>query len=144
MGQEITEKGVPMIRGISHITLSVQNIQEAFDFYKGTLGFKAIMRSEFSAYFQAGPTWIALVQGDTPAPQGYGHIAFEVSSQDFARVKGRLQEAGCHPWQENKSEGDSFYFTDPSGNKLEIHSGSLESRIAQGKAEWTNPVTWFV
>jgi catechol 2,3-dioxygenase-like lactoylglutathione lyase family enzyme len=54
-----------MIRGISHITLSVQNIQEAFDFYKGTLGFKAIMRSEFSAYFQAGPHM------DRPRAGGY-------------------------------------------------------------------------
>lgn len=31
--------------------------------------------------------------------------------------------------EENLSEGDSLYFLDPDGHKLELHVGSLQSRL---------------
>jgi len=32
-------------------------------------------------------------------------------------------------WQRNHSEGDSLYFLDPDGHKLEIHASDLNARI---------------
>ena len=32
-------------------------------------------------------------------------------------------------WQENRSPGDSFYFLDPNGHKLEIHVSDLDARV---------------
>lgn len=33
--------------------------------------------------------------------------------------------------EDNKSEGQSFYFLGPDGHKLELHVGDLVSRLAQ-------------
>jgi hypothetical protein len=41
----------------------------------------------------------------------------------------RILEAGAVCWQENHSPGDSFYFLDPDGHKLEIHVATLAERI---------------
>lgn len=37
---------------------------------------------------------------------------------------------GVREWKQNRSEGDSFYFLDPDGHRLEAHVGDLRSRLA--------------
>jgi hypothetical protein len=37
--------------------------------------------------------------------------------------------AECRIWKQDRSEGASTYFLDPDGHKLEIHVGSLQSRL---------------
>ncbi len=134
-----------MINGINHITLSVKDIDESFKFYKEILGLKPIMKSEISAYFQAGSIWIALVKDETKkSASDYSHIAFNVTAKDFNNLKNKIKDYGAKEWQENKTEGESFYFLDPSGNKLEIHSTSLDDRVKHGKKHWKNDVEWFI
>jgi catechol 2,3-dioxygenase-like lactoylglutathione lyase family enzyme len=136
-----------MITGINHITLAVRDIDESFKFYTDILGLKPIQKSSRSAYLLAGDTWIALTQDQharhTHLPE-YTHLAFTVAQQDFAVMKERLLKAGVHEWQQNWTEGDSFYFVDPNGHKLEIHVSDLETRIKSGKREWGDEVHWFV
>jgi hypothetical protein len=64
----------------------------------------------------------------------YDHVAFSVAAEDFDAMRARLVKAGTGRWHENRSEGDSVYFLDPDGHKLEIHVGDLESRVASLKA----------
>ena len=68
-----------MINGINHITISVNNINTAFVFYKDILKLKPVMKSNRSAYFYAGKIWIALDQREPYNPsENYAHISFNV------------------------------------------------------------------
>jgi len=62
------------------------------------------------------------------------HYAFGIEQQPFADFVVHAQKHGVIDWKNNRSEGDSFYFLDPDGHQLEVHVGSLASRIAQCKA----------
>ena len=135
-----------MIRGGNHITLCVVDIEESFRFYREVLGFRPVMRSGFSAYLQAGTLWLALtagLQASLPTSADYSHVAFDVHPSQFEVVASRLRRHGVREWQTNRTEGDSVYFLDPNGHKLEIHAGDLEQRIRSGKAAWGPSVQWY-
>ena len=121
-----------MLTGLNHITLSVSDLHRSFHFYVEILGFKPLAFWDSGAYLELGKLWLCLSfdEATRKAPQdGYLHIAFTVNQQDFQKVADALLKAGIKIWQDNKSEGDSLYFLDPDGHKLEIHVGSLQSRI---------------
>ena len=120
-----------MINGINHITLAVKDVEKSFEFYKGILGLKPVAKWKNGAYLTAGDTWIALNQdskvSEAKRPD-YSHIAFTCTSSDYQALKSCLLDYGSVEWSENESEGDSFYFLDPDGHRLEIHVGNLQSR----------------
>ena len=121
-----------MIQGINHITLAVKDIELSFQFYTKVLGLKPVAKWSKGAYLEIADTWIALNLDPNVADANrsdYSHIAFTCNSADYRSLRTRLLEYGCLEWSENKSEGDSFYFLDPDGHKLEIHVGDLESRL---------------
>ncbi len=132
-----------MISGINHLTWCVSDIEETFRFYVDALSFVPVMKSEWSAYFVAGDVWIAVTKGDRRADSRYDHIAFHVDEAKYDECVAKLLGFGVEEWKDNESEGNSFYFLDPSGNKFEIHSSDLEARIRDGKANWGENVTWY-
>jgi glutathione S-transferase fosA5 len=122
-----------MVTGLHHITLSVADLDRAFVFYTDILGLKPVALWYKGAYLAAGDLWLCLTLevdlSDRPLNPTYDHIAFSVSDADFEPLYSRLTDAGAPRWQENHSEGDSLYFLDPDGHKLEIHTTGLQSRI---------------
>ena len=133
---EVSNIFSPMIQGINHITLSVRSLEESFNFYKDVLGFKPLMRKGKSAYFLAGELWFCLEEDSsvrTEVLPEYTHIAFDVDKNDFLSTSNRVREPGAEIFKDNRSEGDSIYFLDPDGHKLEIHVGDWQSRLAAYK-----------
>ncbi len=124
--------GAHRVRGLNHVTLAVGDLDRAVKFYVEGLGLALRKHWAKGAYLEAGSLWIALspdpLARREPHPD-YSHVAFDVSQADFAAMAQQLLAAGARPWKDNRSEGDSFYFLDPDGHKLEIHAGNLETRL---------------
>ena len=121
-----------LISGLNHLTLAVSDLERSVAFYLELLGFALRMRGPSSAYLQTGTLWLALVLDPEvsrgPLPE-YSHVAFSVSPADLRLLADKLMAAGVARWQEPDGP-DSFYFLDPDGHKLELHSGDLHSRLA--------------
>jgi catechol 2,3-dioxygenase-like lactoylglutathione lyase family enzyme len=132
-----------MIDGLNHITLSCSNIVRSLSFYTQNIGFTGHVQWDGGAYLTLGDLWLCLSL-DSPSPaKDYTHFAFSVGQQEFAALKEKLIHAGVIEWKINKSEGDSFYFLDPDGHKLEIHVGSLKQRLESLKSKPYKGLKWL-
>lgn len=123
-----------MLSGLNHLTLSVRSLDRSIPFYKDTLGFRLAARWRKGAYLELGDLWLCLSLDDNRPMHPwaeYTHYAFSVSQQNFSPFVAKLVQAGAIEWQSNSSEGNSFYFLDPDGHKLEVHVGDLMSRLKQ-------------
>ena len=120
-----------MITGLNHLTLAVSDLDRSIAFYSNLLGFSIRMRGPSSAYLEAGTLWLALVL-DPAVRRGplaeYSHTAFSVAPSALRSLADRLIKAGVVSWQEPDT-ADSFYFLDPDGHRLELHSGDLRNRL---------------
>jgi len=118
-----------MISGLNHITIAVSDIQTSLDFYTQVLGFTGHVVWESGAYLSANGIWLCLSL-DIPSPsKDYSHIAWSVAPEDFTPLSQKIMSSGAEQWKANQSEGDSLYFLDPDGYKLEIHLGGLTQRL---------------
>ena len=122
-----------MLKGLNHITLSVRDLRRSLTYYTELLGFSLRARWDDGAYLTLGGLWLCLVH-DVQVRTGplgeYTHFALSVAPEDFEAFSRKVAE-GAHPrWKENTSEGKSIYLLDPDGHKLEVHAGSLASRLA--------------
>ncbi len=118
-----------MIDGLNHITLAVRDLEQSFSFYTDLLGMSPIAKWKNGAYLAVGDLWFCLSSDDSIPSKDYSHIAFNISAENFPMLKSKLINANVEVWKENKSEGESFYISDPDGHKLEIHVGNLANRL---------------
>ncbi len=122
-----------MVTGISHATFAVSKLERSLRFYIDQIGLKLVVRWDEGAYLTAGDFWISLIL-DPAAPQAtnnfsYTHFAFAVAPEEFASLRKKLLVHDAEEWQPNTSPGESFYFLDPDGHKLEIHARTLADRL---------------
>lgn len=121
-----------MLSGLNHLTLAVQSLDLSVLFYRDLLGFRLAARWNKGAYLELGDLWLCLSLDDRRSNEAwpeYTHYAFSTSAEKFSPFVAKLIQAGVVEWKSNSSEGDSFYFLDPDGHKLEVHVGSLASRL---------------
>lgn len=124
-----------MLTGLNHITLAVSNVSESFTFYVETLGFTPRAQWKNGAYLSIGELWLCLSLDAVSIGKDYTHYAFSIEDEVFEAFAERLKASGVKEWKVNKSEGKSLYFLDPDGHKLELHAGSLESRLKACRAQ---------
>ena len=135
------------MKGINHVTFSVADLEESFGFYVRVLGCRPVARWNTGAYLLVGEAWVVLIQDEsTPerSPAGYTHLAFSVAPEDFDRLAKRIEDSGARIWQENSTEGDSLYFMDPDGHRLEIHASDLESRLRADREDPPEGMEFYV
>jgi catechol 2,3-dioxygenase-like lactoylglutathione lyase family enzyme len=127
-----------VLKGLNHITLSVSDLSRSVTYYTGLLGCSLHARWNEGAYLSLGDLWLCLTldpQVRTGPLAEYTHFALSVDRRDFDAFSRKVAR-GAHPtWRENTSEGQSIYLLDPDGHKLEVHAGSLESRLAALRKE---------
>lgn len=136
-----------MIGGINHVTLSTCDLERSFAFYRDVLGFRPLARWRRGAYLLAGEgTWICLtldIHTRNGALPEYTHIAFSVAPDDFFEASHRIRRSGSSDWQEDTSEGNSVYFLDPDGHKLEIHVGDWRLRLEACRSRPYDDMVFF-
>lgn len=135
MNTQATSHQLPatgLLRGLNHLTLAVSQLETSLAFYTELLGCRHVARWPKGAYLLAGSLWLALIVDQQtrkgPLPE-YTHFALDVAPEHFTELSQRLLAAGVTIWKENRSEGDSLYFLDPDGHKLELHATDLYSRL---------------
>lgn len=119
------------IQGLSHVTLTVRELGRAIEFYTDILGFSILnVYSGKSAYLRSGCLWLVLVEDSKAvAKADYSHIAFLATDENYVEIERRITASGADQWQKNRSPGQSNYFLDPSGNRLELHDGTWRDRL---------------
>lgn len=84
-------------------------------------------------FFVLGGVWLAAMEGAPPAERSYQHVAFRVSALDLPAYQARLQALGVEvrpPRSRVEGEGQSLYFYDFDNHLFELHTGTLEQRLA--------------
>ena len=128
------------MEGISHITFVVRDIERMAIFLCQGLGATEIYDSaghdhslSREKFFLLGGVWIAAMEGDPPTQRSYRHVAFSVNDADLPRYEADLLALGIEfrsPRNRVSGEGRSLYFYDFDNNLFELHTGSLEQRLA--------------
>ncbi|MCG8345589.1 MAG: VOC family protein [Chlorobiales bacterium] len=119
------------LTGINQITLRVNDVRVAEDFYVGVLGMKVEYRAGANiSYLRVKSDMIVLVKAETPGvPEArdirVDHFGFRLPTD--AEVDGAadyLENQGVHlvtkPAQ--RREGRAFFVMDPDGNLIEFYS----------------------
>ena len=122
--------------GLNHLTLSVSDLDRSIEFYRDGLGLSLRVVWPEGAYLEAGTLWLCLALDpamDARRRRDYTHVAFDVADEDFDELSCRVSNAPV--WRENRSEGRSIYCLDPDGHKIELHVGSLATRLAHYRCQ---------
>jgi catechol 2,3-dioxygenase-like lactoylglutathione lyase family enzyme len=136
-----------VITGMNHVTLAVKDIDKSFAFYRDVLGLQPLVKWDKGAYFLVDEFWFCLNVDDKRKPNPcYTHYAFTVTKDHFDKMSQKIIASGAEVFKDNTSPGESLYFLDSDGHKLEIHVGNWKDRMDAKRANigsWKN-VEWFV
>ena len=130
-----------MIQGLSHLTFIVSDLDKMTRIIVEVLGGEEVYASGdtiFSTsrekFFVAGGIWIAIMEGESWPTRTYNHVAFKVSDEqlDAARMAAIKLDLDIRlPRSRVDGEGQSLYFHDHDNHLFELHTGTLDERLAR-------------
>ena len=132
-----------MLTGINHITIAVSDLDRSIAYYSQILGMTLQVKWLKGAYLTLAGQWVCLSLDDVCVNQDYSHLAFDIDTDHFDAFSQRLLEQGVRQWKSNKSEGQSLYILDPDGYQLEVHVGSLASRMQKMRDNQTDDMIFY-
>ena len=131
--------------GISHLTFLVKDLDRMAKFMCEGLGAVEVYDSNgknFSVsrekFFVLGGVWLAAMEGNPPPERSYQHVAFRVLQEDIPKYRERLEHIGAEVRPSRSrvpGEGESLYVYDFDNHLFELHSGTLEERLARYAGE---------
>jgi catechol 2,3-dioxygenase-like lactoylglutathione lyase family enzyme len=130
-----------MITGLSHITLIVNDLKCSTLFLTKIFGATEIYSSgneKFSLskekFFLINDLWVCIMEGESLKERTYNHIAFQINENDFDNYIARIKDIGSEIAAERPrvtGEGRSIYFYDFDNHLFELHTGTLNERLAR-------------
>jgi fosfomycin resistance protein FosX len=130
-----------VISGLSHLTFVVRDLEKMARIVVEVLGGEEVYSSgdkTFSTsrekFFVVGGLWIAAMEGDPLPTRTYNHVAFKVSDEQLDAARLAAENLGLDirpPRPRVDGEGQSLYFHDYDNHLFELHTGTLEQRLAR-------------
>jgi len=130
-----------MPQGLSHITLITADLDRMQAILEAVLDARCVYDSgadQFSLseerFFMIGDVWVATMLGESLPERSYNHIAFQITEEEFDVRQARIEALGLDlrpPRPRVTGEGRSLYFHTPDNHLIELHTGTLEQRLAR-------------
>jgi len=130
-----------MIEGISHITFIVRDLDRMARLIVEVLGGTEVYSSgdeTFSVsrekFFLVNGVWLAAMEGEPLPERTYNHVAFKVAAGDLPRYREAIDRLGLDVREARprvEGEGQSIYFYDDDNHMFELHTGTLDERLAR-------------
>jgi glyoxylase I family protein len=122
-------------RGLHHLALICNDVEQTIQFYQDLMGFPLVELMENRDY--KGSTHLFFDMGNDnllaffdfpglglqPGVEAIGtvqHIAISTDSDNFERVKAKLEQQGVPYLGPDRGAKDSIYFKDPNGIQIEF------------------------
>jgi fosfomycin resistance protein FosX len=132
-----------VIEGFSHITFIVRDLKKMARIIVDVLGGCEVYASGAKQhsispekFFDVGGLWIAIMQGDPLPTRTYNHVAFKVSPTQLEKAESAIEKLGLEFRTSRprvEGEGQSLYFHDYDNHLFELHTGTLQERLAAYK-----------
>lgn len=130
-----------MITGLSHMTFIVSDLDAMEVILTEVLGATRIYDSgeaTFSLsrerFFDVAGLWVATMEGEPLPSRTYNHIAFKIDESAYDACLSRIKALGLDVRESRprvEGEGRSIYFHDRDNHLFELHTGTLQERLAR-------------
>jgi glyoxylase I family protein len=128
------------VRGVHHLALVCQDVEETIRFYQDFLGFPLVELVENRDYAGSSHFFFDIGNrnllgffdfpglGNPPYEETIGavqHLALSIDREQFDAAKAMLDEAGVDYLGPDRGADDSIYLRDPNGVGLELYREDL-------------------